>query len=271
MTNIDDWLDMAVSGIGFYVDRDEARKELKDHIEDKTADLMRIFPDMTETEAQKRTLAGMGDAEEVKVSLAKVHKSWLGRLWALACFIYALTALITALFLPVLLLSLGFGMMDWEGRLSILGAPETAWGQEVLDRSVVLMPDGEEIVSDGCRLTMERAWLVEDPEKGWMVQAELLVRDLDLWVNEYNFVYRMSAVDGAGNRYSGGLPYDWERTQYTVCRRSPVNPPMLTNPFAHRYILSVYGVDPDMKELRLDYDWLGRSFSMTVRREEAGL
>jgi len=76
-----DWLDTAVSGIRFGPDRREVRKELEEHIEDKALDLHRIFPDMTEEEAQERALAGMGDAEELKGSLAKVHRPWLGRLW----------------------------------------------------------------------------------------------------------------------------------------------------------------------------------------------
>lgn len=79
--NIRTWLDTAVSGIRFGLDREDVRAELEAHIEDKTIDLMRIFPDMEETEARERALTGMGDPEELKISLAKVHRPWLGRLW----------------------------------------------------------------------------------------------------------------------------------------------------------------------------------------------
>ena len=75
------WLDTAVSGIRFGPDREAVRGELYTHLEDKTADLMRIFPDLSPDEARDRALAGMGDAEELKVSLAKVHRPWLGWLW----------------------------------------------------------------------------------------------------------------------------------------------------------------------------------------------
>ncbi|MCI9156468.1 MAG: hypothetical protein HFF44_05920 [Lawsonibacter sp.] len=75
------WLDIAVSGIRFAPDREAVREELLQHVEDKTADLMRIFPDMEEREAQERAVAGMGDAWELKSSLAKLHKPWLGWLW----------------------------------------------------------------------------------------------------------------------------------------------------------------------------------------------
>lgn len=75
------WLDTAVSGIRFDPDRDRVRKELEAHMEDKLAGLRRSFPDIPEEEAQERILAGMGDAEELKRSLAEVHKPWTGYLW----------------------------------------------------------------------------------------------------------------------------------------------------------------------------------------------
>ena len=75
------WLDTAVSGIRFGPDRRAVRAELEGHMEDKTADLQRIFPGIPEEEARERALAGMGDPEELKASLAKVHKPGLGWLW----------------------------------------------------------------------------------------------------------------------------------------------------------------------------------------------
>lgn len=75
------WLATAVSGIAFPPDRRAVEAELRAHIEDKTADFRRIFPDMTEDEARDRALGEMGDAEELKISLARVHKPWLGWLW----------------------------------------------------------------------------------------------------------------------------------------------------------------------------------------------
>ena len=75
------WLNTAVSGIRFYGDRRQVRQELEEHMEDKEADLRRIFPNIPETEARERALASMGDPEEVKRELAKVHRPWLGWLW----------------------------------------------------------------------------------------------------------------------------------------------------------------------------------------------
>ena len=46
------WLDTAVKGVRFGPDRAAARAELEAHLEDKEADLRRIFPDMTAEEAE---------------------------------------------------------------------------------------------------------------------------------------------------------------------------------------------------------------------------
>ena len=57
------WLETAVSGIRFKPDRLAVRAELYAHLEDRTLDLLRIFPDMDPDEARDRALSTMGDAE----------------------------------------------------------------------------------------------------------------------------------------------------------------------------------------------------------------
>ena len=75
------WLDTAVKKIRFGPDRAAVREELSAHLEDKALDFQRIFPDMTQEEAQERAVSDMGDPMEVGKELAKVHKPWLGWLW----------------------------------------------------------------------------------------------------------------------------------------------------------------------------------------------
>ena len=75
------WLDKATAGIRFGPDRREVRRELEEHLEDKALDLQRIFPDLTQEEAQDRAAAEMGDPAEIGRELARIHKPWLGRLW----------------------------------------------------------------------------------------------------------------------------------------------------------------------------------------------
>lgn len=100
--NVSVWLETAVSGIRFKPDRQAVEKELREHIEDKTLDLMRIFPGMTEEEAREQALDRMGDPEEIGKELAKVHKPWLGYLWVASR--------------TVLLLVLAVAVFHWGSR-----------------------------------------------------------------------------------------------------------------------------------------------------------
>lgn len=92
------WLDTAVSGIRFGPDRAKVRTELLQHMEDKAAGLRRVFPDMDPMEAQDRAMAAMGDPEEVKAALAKVHKPWLGWLWQVSRIVLRVVVCVTALY-----------------------------------------------------------------------------------------------------------------------------------------------------------------------------
>ena len=91
------WLDTAVKGIRFGPDRRAARAELAAHMEDKAADLRRIFPDMTAQEAEERALSEMGDPAEVGKALAKIHRPWLGWLWRASQGALAVMLLLLAL------------------------------------------------------------------------------------------------------------------------------------------------------------------------------
>lgn len=59
------WLDRAAAGIRSRPDREAVRAELEAHLEDKTADLVRIFPDL-----ERQAVEQMGDAEEIGKELA---------------------------------------------------------------------------------------------------------------------------------------------------------------------------------------------------------
>lgn len=91
------WLDTAVSGIRFGLDRKEVRAELEGHIEDKMADLRRVFPDIPTDEARDRALSAMGNPEELKEELARVHRPWLGWLWTASRYLLCLVMLVNFL------------------------------------------------------------------------------------------------------------------------------------------------------------------------------
>ena len=92
----ENWLDTAVSGIRFGPDRRAVRAELEGHIEDRMAGLRRVFPDIPAEEARDRALSAMGDLEELKKELARVHRPWLGYLWRASQVLLAVMVLLTA-------------------------------------------------------------------------------------------------------------------------------------------------------------------------------
>ncbi len=87
------WLYIATRGIRFRPDRAAVRAELAAHLEDKQADLQRIFPEMSREEAERRAVESMGDAWEVRKQLAKIHRPWLGYLWRLSQVLAVLACL----------------------------------------------------------------------------------------------------------------------------------------------------------------------------------
>ena len=99
---IDRWLDQAVSGIRFGPDRAAVRAELEAHMEDKAADLQRIFPGISREEAEERALSEMGDPAEIGKKLARIHKPWLGWLWAVSCVLLWIAGIMLALGILVL-------------------------------------------------------------------------------------------------------------------------------------------------------------------------
>ena len=96
------WLDEATRGIRFGPDRRMVAEELAAHLEDKTSDPQWIFPDMTEAEARDRAISEMGNVTELGKELAKIHKPWLGWLWAVSCVLLWIAGIMLALGILVL-------------------------------------------------------------------------------------------------------------------------------------------------------------------------
>ena len=258
------WVETAIRGIRFKPDRAAVEAELRDHIWDKIADLRRIFPDTTYEEAEERALSQMGDAGAIGKELAKIHRPWLGWLWRAsqvalgvtmaAVVIVGLMAFLgggTGWFLP----GEGFEPRDLKGGIS---------GVEYMEPC----PDRE--VIDGRWITRPQAAMVEwknDLRLGVVLRAV----SPRFWERESrNLRHRIRAVDSLGNEYPsyeerwnslGGNTEEWKYVSGSPDGRSP---------FHRDYVLWVNGIDPAAEWVRLDYDWLGRSFSMTVDLKEAG-
>jgi len=73
------WLDTATAGIRFQPDRKAVKEELAAHLEDKTADFQRIFPNMTREEAEDRALDQMGGRTAWATATSVWNDGWIGR------------------------------------------------------------------------------------------------------------------------------------------------------------------------------------------------
>ena len=164
------WLETAVSGIRFKPDRLAVRGELYGHLEDKTLELIRIFPDMDPDEARDRALAGMGDAEELKKKLGKIHRPWLGWLWtASRWLVWGLIALCLILAFNWHFEGGAEDLWDDWGDL----AEGRAWSEKLFadedptgERVVLLAPAGEARMGRGTISIPKAALWPHHPEYG---------------------------------------------------------------------------------------------------------
>lgn len=233
------WLSIATSGIRFGPDQEAVRRELTEHIEDKTADLMRIFPDIPEEEAGERALAAMGDAWELKQELARVHRPWLGYLWRCTqVLVWGLLALslIAALASGGLLKDQAYrwkeaqqsravgralyedGVPDWEG-----------------ERLAVLQVDGEARLGEAT-ISVSKAARWREPE-GDCLYLRLRITWDRPWETNGMAISALWAEDDLGNTYqinrSRSLTEGWN-----WCQRD----------------LILEGVPPEARELRIHHE-----------------
>ena len=255
------WLTTATKGIRFGPDRAEVLRELRDHLDDRTDDLRRIFPDMTYEEAEKRALAGMGDPEEIGKELARVHRPWLGYLWRVSQWMLGLAVLFAVI----------IGVQALTGGWTPWFEPGSGLDPRHEDAVITCVtPDPDRKTVDGRWITMPEAARMEF---GGEVRVGALLRTLSprFWERDSrNLCHRVRAVDSLGNRYPsyeerwGTWGDNGEEWMY-VNGHADARGPLHTD-----YAIWVYGVDPAAEWVRLEYDWMGRSFSMTVDMKEAG-
>ena len=203
----DRWLNTAVSGIRFYVDRNRVRKELEGHLEDKIADLRRIFPDIPEEEAGERALAAMGDAWELKQELARVHRPWLGYLWRCT------QVLVWGLLLLSLIAALASGglledqVYRWKEARQSRAVGRALYEDGVPDwegeRLAVLQVDGEARLGRAV-ISVSRAARWREPE-GDCLYLRLRVTWDRPWEANYFAINCLRAEDDLGNTYELGL------------------------------------------------------------------
>ena len=279
------WLDLATAGIRFKPDRAAVRAELKAHLEDKYADLRRLYPDMDDWDITKRAAAQMGDPEEVGRALARLHRPWLGYLWrASQGLIVLAVALTLCLGGPRLVetIQLRREVQGGEPTLSdyylwgedvfSLGgpfAPEPEEGPPEITRTPLLTVCPEETVElEDFRLRVNQASLWsfrwEDGREEWWLFWELEAAEVPWLPLAPEVAQRVRGEDSRGNTYASTLEGHGEGVPY-----------ILTNGnggglLSQRFRMSVSGMEPGTEWFRLEYDRDGVEWSLTIPLTEGG-
>lgn len=290
------WLNEATKGIRFGPDRRAVRAELQAHIEDEMADLKRIFPDIPLREAEQRTVARMGDPEQIGRELARLHKPWLGYLWTVSRVLAAIMVALT------LLVCGGQAVEDWtyarrqekpeEGvayqDMTLIEAcyqsgvdPFGPDGPYPKDQSVTtirtplaaLRPE-DAAQAGGYRFRVEQAGLFrfqdgpEDEGTLWLF-CDLRVLGWPWQPVSLDAMRRVRAVDSAGREYASSYQvYDlhMEHDGYVMTNARQ------SSGLEERYSLQISRIPLDAQWLKLYYDCNGVSWSLMIpfEREEGG-
>lgn len=271
------WLDQATGAIPFGPDRAEVRQELAGHLEDKEADLRRIFPDLTEEEAGDRALGEMGDPAEIGKKLARLHRPWLGYLWIAS----KVLAVVTCLWLVSFLFLMGddayLGDDPYAEWWDFDGLPRNTEVYIGMSGWMCYEGDGDE----PGRLMSAQPGLTEKVEG----QNVSLLRTA-LWQREGQLeLHCYLRVDSWRFWERGVLREDWLRVTdsrgnvYPLGVDSPEDPESGAvlnyldftagyGPFHIGYELVVKNPDPQAEWVRLDYGPVETIFSFVVELEE---
>ena len=252
------WLYIATRGIRFRPDRESVRAELAAHLEDKQADLQRIFPEMSQEEAEHRAVESMGDAWEVRKQLAKIHRPWLGYLWRLS----QVLAVVACLWL------VSFGLLQGEDAYLGDNPYSEWWDVDDLPGTAVMGDDDdlrylpgddpnqllaleigqtEEVAGQNVSLRRAALWQGED---GLELYLYLRVDTWRFWERGVLREEWMKVTDDRGNCYvlggeSGEHPEDGSLMNGLSMEGY--------GPFHSGYEVYIRNLDPEAQWIYLDY------------------
>jgi len=290
---IDRWVELAVASIRFPRDRKVVAAELREHVEDKVADLMRIFPGMSRSEATQRALSQMGDAREIGKELGRIHKPWLGYIWRVTQVVMILV-LMTAAF--------RWGSWAWYEVENWWQYRDGIGYMEYLDECYITGKDPFDESSPwydpaqpetGIVRTPLRTWRPEgsartkhylfrpgraalwsftdkDGEEDWWLYMELKVSGLPWEPLSQGAAWHISATDNLGNYY-----YNSYETYELRLERDEDESYVMINTedmgfFTQTLRLQISAFPVGVEWLRLNLDRGGESWSMTIPLKEVG-
>lgn len=238
------WLNAAVSGIRFKPDREAVERELREHLEDKVADLQRFYH-ISQKEAEEMALSQMGSAEEIGREMAKIHKPWLGYLWRLSQVLLGLMAVLWLV---------SFGLDD-SARVSFGTEDKPEWP---------VFSCEEELELGQYNFRVEEAWLERLDSGEWELNIEWNVTSWRFWEPIGHIQsYFWSAEDDLGNqyctyadRYYGN--YDGIRVASDLAE---------ADGFGWSVVQTVPRVPEEVQWVRLTYEGPGEDGSVRLERE----
>lgn len=293
------WLRTAVHEIRFAPDREAVRQELQEHIEDKVADLLRIFPGMTLQEAEERAMAQMGDPEEIGKELAKIHKPWWGYLWKVSRVAAALVGAVTVFY------CLGWGLDaigEWnEAKEQTPGmyecylqgvdpyAPggprweeDNEWAEQTVRKPLKVFSPEDTAKAGNFTFSMPKAALWsftdENGEETWQLYCKLRVKGLP-WENFSDWAaIHIYAEDSRGERFFSEYEVHYldkgSFSDFDYVAVDPVSEPssggwIITIPPAevyneHNYYLMLFEMEPGAEWIEFAFDRGGETWSLTV-------
>ena len=247
------WLDLATSGIRFGPDRRMVAEELAAHLEDKAADLRRIFPDMTEKEAWERAVSEMGDPAEIGKELAKIHRPWLGYLWRASQAALAAALLVLLVLVGSHVIGGSSTLGGWYGR--------EGSRRDSQDGIILLAAEEETVELEGCTLSLDHTVLWSGPDGERSMELCLRVDSLRFWEKGSRQFEHITATDDLGSHYAS--EYEWS-VKAVPFRRHIYTYLDGWGPFHQSYRVQVRGIAPEAEWIRLEYRLLGRSFSLNI-------
>ena len=259
---IEKWLNTAVSGIRFKSDREAVEAELRGHLEDKVADLQRMYH-LDREAAEEMALRQMGDAEEIGREMAKIHKPWWGYLWQ-ASRVLVFAALAGLMLMWILV---GFN----TGQDPVFGAaPSYEWwdfdgypGNAKMDgwlqgkaryelskdpKQLMAKEVGQSVWINGQRIAMRHATIWRT-EEGETLYLSLRLETPRFWERGELEEQWFNLTDNLGKEYD----HAWTLVNFRGA-----------GPFHQCVEVTLKNVDPAAEWVRLDYGLGEPLFSLTA-------
>lgn len=254
------WCRDAVRKIKYIPDRNKVYLELRNHMEDRYQDLLERG--VSPKEAERQTLAAMGDANEVADMLAAIHKPFWGYALVLTRF------LATVLFC----LAIGNGIYYFHEEYYSRGKELRPFGDGRGERIVSCQPNVSDY-SDGytLRITEAGVWRerlpAESGEEDFQDQLILRLKVTNLlpWAPEQRILSAMWAVDSNGVYHDGNM---WRATETDTGYIGVIQSRRENTTWYYDIWFS--NTSEDLKWIELHYDRDGRDVVLRVDLSEEG-